>query len=124
MLKIVPKEIRKYFITVFCMGIVAFFLGLLFDNKYIYIAYASGVFVSFFMNLYLLYITYKVVYEYKGVSLMSLRYITSFIIYAISIYLISLVIEDKYAILANALGLISFRLVIYFYLLVNKIIRK
>lgn len=124
MLKLVPKEIKRYFITVFFMVIIAFFLGLFIDNKYIYIAYASGVLVSFLINLYLLYNTYKVVYKYKGVKTMGFRYIISFMIYAISMYLVGILIGDKYAIIANALGLISFRIVIYFYLLLNKIIGK
>lgn len=120
MLELIPKEIRRYFISVFLLVIIAFFLGLFIGNKYIYIAYCSGAMISIFTNFYLLYTSYLVVYNYRGVRLMGLRYILSFIVYAISMYLVAKTVGNKYGIIAHGLGLISFRLVIYFYLLLNK----
>ncbi len=124
MLDIIPKEIKNIFIIVFIVGILAFFLGLIFSNEYLYIAYTLGVMTSIVSNSFMLYISYKVAYKDAPRSKMVHRYIAFYIIYALVMYLVTRIINDKYAILFTALGLLSFRLSIYFYYLIKKILRK
>ncbi|WP_156286512.1 hypothetical protein [Oceanivirga salmonicida] len=124
MLEVVPKDIKRIFVIVFIMGIIAFFLGLLLDNKYMYIAYTIGNFISIISNLFLLLVSYKIAYQSSGKGEIILRYIIFYIIYAVSIYLIAIFMKDKYAVLFTALGLLSFRIVIYLYYLLQKLLRK
>ncbi|WP_067141352.1 hypothetical protein [Oceanivirga salmonicida] len=124
MLEVVPKDIKRIFVIVFIMGIIAFFLGLLLDNKYMYIAYTIGNFISIISNLFLLLVSYRIAYKSGTRGEIVLRYIIFYIIYAVSIYLIAIFMKDKYAVLFTALGLVSFRIVIYLYHFLQKLLRK
>ncbi len=124
MLEVVPKDIKRIFIIVFIIGAIAFFLGLLFDNKYMYVAYTIGNLISIISNLFLLLISYRIAYKSSNKSEIVIRYIVFYLLYAISIYLIASFLKDKYSILFTALGLTSFRIVIYLYYLSKKLLRK
>ena len=56
MLKVVPEEIKKIFIFDFLMGLVAFFLGLLFNIKEVYLAFCIGIIFSIVSNFLLFFL--------------------------------------------------------------------
>lgn len=113
MLKLIPNEIRKIFIFDFFMGVVAFFLGLLLDIKEIYLAFCSGVIFSIISNFILLLTVYLLVYKSHRSYILVFRYLLSYIIYALSMYISYFFCKNIFAIMLNAGGLCSFKLICY-----------
>lgn len=118
MLKVIPRRIKMIFILTFLLGLLAFFLGLFFRQKLL-IAYFFGNVVSIISNLSLLYITCCIVYENKSKLYIYLRYILSYVLYAIVLYFTYTFIETKLSILFCTLGILSFNIVMRIQQIIN-----
>lgn len=114
MLKYVPDEIKRIFIFTFIGGLLAFFLGLVLNIKEIYIALTLGIFFSIISNILLLLTVYLLVYRSHRTYISFIRYIFSYAIYGLSMYISYFFCQNIYSILLNALGLCSFKLICYF----------
>ncbi len=113
MLKVVPEEIKKIFIFDFLMGLVAFFLGLLFNIKEVYLAFCIGIIFSIVSNFLLLLTVYLLVYRSHRTYISFMRYLLSYVIYALSMYISYFFCKNIFAIVLNACGLCSFKLICY-----------
>lgn len=113
MLKVIPQEIKKIFVCVFLVGLLAFFFGFIFDIREIYFAFCIGIIFSIISNIFLLISVYLMVYRSCKSYISFIRFIVSYMLYAISMYISYILCENVWAIILNAVGLCCFKLICY-----------
>lgn len=124
MLEVIPSKINRIFAMNFFMGLLAFFLGLLLNIKFLYIAFSLGVLCSLVSNAILLFTVYLLVYKGYKSYISYFRFLLAYALYALTLYLTYFFCSNIYSVLICALGLCSFKLICYFMYILNFLRKK
>lgn len=123
MLKVIPRNIKRIFVFEICLGLIAFFLGLIFSCEYIY-SFCIGVVISIISNLLLLGMVYLLVYMNYKTYISYIRYLISYALYAVTLYFVHALYKDIYTVIICALGLCSFKISCYIIYILKKYGKK
>lgn len=119
MFNIISNDIKKVFLLTFYYMIFSLVLAFIFKSP-IFLCISIGATTSFFINLFLLLVTYEIVYCNKGVSYSVLRYILSCLIYSLVIYLVFNIWSNKYYVIITAMNFLSFKYILNIYHITKK----